>query len=177
MDKKRKTLQEPLTIRGMELKNRICVGPMGNATVAGEGGIVSNAMLEHFRAVAQGGSALIIQGSTSVTNEKRAHVTQTGIWSDRHIEGLARISEIAHAEDSKIILQLEHAGIRSLAEEPFAPSPFTVEGKVCHVMTSEDIRNVQQEYVDAARRAVEAGYDGIELHASHGWLINAFLSP
>lgn len=176
-----KTLADRTTIRTMTLKNRICAGPMGNSTATGEDGIVSDAMVEHFRAVAKGGPALIIQGATSVTMENKAHLTQTGIWSDEHIEGLRRIVDVAHAEDCKIILQLEHAGIRALAEKPFAPSEFTLNNrgvvKECHVMTVDDIHDVQKQYVDAVKRAVCAGYDGVELHASHGWLLSDFLSP
>lgn len=176
-----KTLGESLTIRGMKLKNRICAGPMGNATATGEDGFVSDAMVTHFRTVARGGTALIIQGATSVTNENKAHVTQTGIWCDEQIEGLNRIVEAVHAEDCKIILQLEHAGMRALASEPFAPSPFTLNirgiEKVCHVMTADEIHDVQRLYVDAVKRAVLAGYDGVELHGSHGWMISDFLNP
>ncbi len=177
----KKTIGDPLTIRGMRLKNRICAGPMGNATVAREDGVITNEMVKHFRAVANGGSALIIQGAASVTNENKAHVTQTGIWSDAHVEGLSDLVREVHREDCRIILQLEHAGIRALADEPLAPSPFTLNckgtEKICRAMTREDIRDVQQEYVSAGRRAAQAGYDGIELHASHGWLISSFLSP
>lgn len=176
-----KTLGDRLSIRGMELKNRICAGPMGNATTTGEDGVVSDAMVQHFRAVAKGGAALVIQGAASVTNENKAHVTQTGIWRDEQVDGLRRITEAVHAESCKIILQLEHAGMRALVSEPFAPSPFTLNirgvEKVCHVMTADEIHSVQKLYVDAARRAVLAGYDGVELHGSHGWMISAFLSP
>lgn len=176
-----KTLSDRLTIRGMELKNRICVGPMGNATSTGSDGVVNDAMVKHFRALAQGGAALIIQGAASVTDENKAHVTQTGIWRDEHVEGLSRMTQAVHAEDCKIILQLEHAGMRALAAEPFAPSPFTMKmrgvEKTCHVMTTDEIHDVQKLYVDAAKRAVRAGYDGVELHASHGWMISDFLSP
>ena len=176
-----KTLDERVTIRGMELKNRICAGPMGNATETGPDGVVCDAMVEHFRAVARGGAALIIQGAASVTDENKAHVTQTGIWRDGQVEGLRRITQTVHGENCRIILQLEHAGMRALAIEPFAPSPFTlnVRGteKVCHVMTVEEIHAVQKLYVDAVKRAVRAGYDGVELHGSHGWMISSFLSP
>ena len=176
-----KTLGDRLTIRGMELKNRICVGPMGNATSTGSDGVVNDKMIEHFQAVAQGGAALIIQGAASVTDENKAHLTQTGIWSDEHINGLSTITRIVHAEDCKIILQLEHAGMRALAKEPFAPSPYVMKAwgkeKICHVMTTDEIQVVQKLYVDAAKRAVRAGYDGVELHASHGWMISDFLSP
>lgn len=176
-----KTLADRLTIRGMELKNRICVGPMGNATATGEDGVVNDKMVEHFRAVAQGGAALIIQGAASVTEENKAHLTQTGVWSDGHVEGLSRITRAVHGEECKIILQLEHAGMRALAQEPFAPSPYVMKAwgkeKTCHVMSVDEIRAVEKLYVDAAKRAVCAGYDGVELHASHGWMISDFLSP
>lgn len=178
-----KTLEEHVIIRTTEMKNRMIAGPMGNSTATGEDGVVNDAIVAHFRAVAEGGAALIVQGAASVTNENKAHLTQTGIWSDTHVPGLRRITEAvrAAAPDCKIILQLEHAGIRALATEPFSPSPFTLRirdtEKACHVMTVDDIRDVEQLYINAGRRAEEAGYDGIELHASHGWLLSAFLSP
>ena len=176
-----KSLGDRFTIRGMELKNRICAGPMGNATRTGTDGIVCDEMVRHFQAVAEGGAALIIQGAASVTNENKAHTTQTGVWCDEQVEGLRRITEAVHRKDCRIILQLEHAGIRALASEPLAPSPFTLRirgaEKTCRVMTVEEIHEVQRLYIDAAKRAVWAGYDGVELHGSHGWMISDFLSP
>lgn len=151
---------------------------MGNTTKTGADGIVCDGTVEHLRNIARHRTALIIQGASNISGNYTARGTQTGLWCDEQIEGLRRITDAVHAEGAKIIIQLEHPGIRSMTDAPPAPSPFELvsnEGKrVCHVMTVNEIHEAQQEYVEAARRAVLAGYDGVELHASHGWMIHNF---
>lgn len=177
-----KMIFEELTIKNVVLKNRVVAAPMGTSTRTAEDGFVTDDVVEHFKEVSEGGPGLIIQGATAVDGSNKAHEDQCGVWLDEHVEGLKRITQVVHGNGTKIFLQLEHAGIRGLPEHPFAPSEFTLENrdgskKICHVMTEEEIRNVEDLYAKAAGRAYAAGYDGIEVHDGHGWLLSAFTSP
>jgi len=176
-----KKITDSVTIRSMNLQNRIFAGPIG-AITRSDDGTVSDAMVEHFRTVAANGAGLILQGAMCVSNVHRAHTTQMCLTNDAQIEGLRRITDAVHAEGGKIFIQLEHPGMRALSDAPLAPFPFVMEAeggvkKVCHVMSEEDISFVRQEYISAGKRAILAGYDGLEIHASHGWLPNAFINP
>lgn len=175
----RKKINEPLEIRGMKLENRISFSPITTVVDTDESGIVTSANVEALRRIAKGGTALIFQGATAVSKENRFTLTQAGIWCDEQIEGLRQITDAVHAEGKKIIIQLQHAGIRSCAEKLMCSSDYVLNTRRVRVgkaMTVDEIRVAEQEFIDAAKRAVSAGYDGVELHASHGWLLSDFLN-
>ena len=175
-----KRIGQPFVIRGMALQNRICFAPMTCAVLAEEDGSVGEQSVQIFRQIAGGGAALLIQGSAGVCRGNRAGKKQAGIWEDGQIPGLHRITRAVHGEGKKIVLQLQHAGIRSCSEDPVSPSAFSCRagGRLIrgHEASSEEIRAIRREFADAAVRAVAAEYDGIELHASHGWLLGTFLN-
>lgn len=175
-----KRIGQPFAVRGMTLQNRICFAPMTCALLAEEDGSVGEQSVQVFRQIAAGGAALLIQGSTSVCCKNRARERQAGIWEDGQIPGLQRITAAVHGEGKKIVLQLQHAGIRSYIENPVCSSAFSCKVGGClrdgHEASAEEIRAIRREFADAAERAVAAGYDGIELHASHGWLLGTFLN-
>ncbi|HEY8805228.1 MAG TPA: NADH:flavin oxidoreductase, partial [Clostridium sp.] len=105
---------------------------------------------------------------------------QLGIWEDDQIEGLKSIVNAVHEEDCPIFLQIHHAGVVGISEDPICPSAYEYKSYagsvVGHEMTLEDIKSIQNDFIDAARRAYKAGYDGVELHGCHAYLISQFLN-
>jgi NADPH2 dehydrogenase len=173
-----KKLFTEFQIKNVKLKNRICIPPM----VIGfaEDGFVAPENVERYRELAKGGAGLIIQEATCVNKEGRLSEKQIGIWKEEHIDGLKDIVKAVHEEGSKIFVQIHHAGITGIAEKPLCPSPYEYQGYggsvVGREMTLEDIKTIQYDFIEAARRAQEAGYDGIELHGCHGYLISQFFN-
>lgn len=174
-----KTIGQPLYIRGRKIENRVGFAPMGSAVYTGSG-FITDESIAFYRSVARGGTGLIVQGCAIVAEDVRSKPDQLGIWSDEQIPRLRLMTEAVHGEGKRIIAQLQHCGIRSAQDAPPAPSKVTVEiGKkqvTSREMTVGEIKLSQRQFLDAALRAVRAGYDGVEIHCSHGWLISTFLS-
>ena len=175
-DKGKKTLDQKVMLKTLELKNRISCSPVESCVLTEADGIIRDVSVDYYRAVAKGGAGLIFQGATAVCEYNRMDSHQAGIWSDEQIPGLKRIADAVHEEGGKIIIQLQHAGIRSDAERPLCPSEFVLKDKLGREMTTEEVHTAEQQFISAARRAVEAGYDGVEIHAAHGWLVDEFLN-
>ncbi|MEZ0360456.1 MAG: NADPH dehydrogenase NamA [Hydrogenobacter sp.] len=180
-----------LTIRGVTLKNRIVVSPM--CMYSSEDGFSNEWHLVHLGSRAVGGAGLIFTEATAVEPRGRISPVDLGIYKDEHVEGLKRIVDFCHNFGSKVGVQLAHAGRKAEDYAPWerderkvkgskhaiAPSPIPY-GKDWHVpkeMNEEDIQSVQKAFEEAAKRAVSAGFDIIEVHAAHGYLIHEFLSP
>ncbi|WP_297423634.1 NADH:flavin oxidoreductase [Clostridium sp.] len=165
-------------IKDVIIKNRICIPPMVIALA--NDGYVTTENIERYKELAKGGPGLIIQEATCISPDGRLSEKQIGIWNDDQIEGLKSIVDAVHSEDSKIFIQIHHAGVTGISENPLCPSAYEYKGfnktVIGREMTMDDIKNVQNEYIEAARRAYEAGYDGIELHGCHGYLISQFLN-
>lgn len=176
----KKVLQDHFFIRNTRIRNRICVPPMVCYHWTDDSGIVSDRHVEHYRAMARGGTGLIIQEATCITQEGRLADSQLGIWDDSQIAGLRRITEAVHAEGCPIFVQIHHAGIVGIAEHALCPDAYTLRQggteKTGVKMQQEDIARIQQAFIDAARRAYEAGYDGVELHGCHSYLMCQFLN-
>lgn len=172
-----KKLFTEFKIKNVKIKNHICVPPM----VVGfmDDGYVASENIERYRALAKGGSGLIIQEATCVSSDGKLSKRQLGMWEDGQIEGLKKIVETVHAEDCKIFIQVHHAGLVGISEAPIGPSPYkfsNVDKTVGKEATKEEIKSIQNDFIEAGRRAYEAGYDGIELHGCHGYLICQFLN-
>lgn len=136
--------------------------------------------MAHYISRAIGQVGLIIVEATAVNPQGRISDQDLGIWSDDHIEGFAKLTEQVKAQGSKIGIQLAHAGRKAeLDGDIYAPSaiPFDEQSKTPAEMTTEQIKETIQEFKQAAARAKEAGFDIIELHAAHGYLMHEFLSP
>ncbi len=136
--------------------------------------------MAHYISRAIGQVGLIIVEATAVNPQGRISDQDLGIWSDDHIEGFAKLTEQVKAQGSKIGIQLAHAGRKAELEgDIYAPSaiPFDEQSKTPAEMTTEQIKETIQEFKQAAARAKEAGFDIIELHAAHGYLMHEFLSP
>lgn len=173
-------LSEPLKIKGITVKNRICVPPLVCYGWVGEDGIVTDKNVEHYRAMARGGAGLIIQEATCICPEGRISADQLGIWSDAHIPGLKRIVDAVHGEGVPIFIQLHHAGVIGGLDPVVAPSDYSCLHKGVlkngRALTLEEIHTITRQFIDGARRAYAAGYDGVELHGCHGYLLCQFMN-
>ena len=186
-------LFEPFTVKSITLRNRIGVSPM--CMYSSEEGFATDWHLVHLGARATGGAALVIAEATAVSPIGRITPGDAGIWDDRHVDPLAKINRFIKSQGAVAGIQLAHAGRKASALRPWeggghltngagwqtvAPSAMAFGGalsKVPRALTVGEIASVQAEFVAAARRALAAGYEWLELHAAHGYLAHQFLSP
>lgn len=178
-EKKMKTLFEPWNLKHLTIKNRICIPPMVCYGFSENESYVSPKNIEHYKALAKGGAGLIIVEATCISREGRLSDTQLGIWDDSHIEGLSKIANTVHEENVPVFIQIHHAGGVGINDTLMSSSHYVCEkrGKVLegHEMTLDQIKMVQKQYVDACIRAHKAGFDGVELHGCHSYLMSQFL--
>ncbi len=173
------SLFSPFTLRGLTLKNRIVMSPM--LMYRGqEDGMLNEHLYVHYGARALGGVAMIATEVLAVEPRGRISAKDLGIWSDEQAAGLARLVDFVHSCDTKICAQLAHAGRKShLAETAVAPSAIAYDetlGTPAEA-SADDIAGIVEAYRQAARRAVDAGFDTIEVHAANGYLLHEFLAP
>ena len=175
-------LFEPITIMGLTLKNRLVMPAMGTK-MGIETGEITDRHIRHYTARARGGVGLIIIEHCPVSEGARLTNQQIGLYNDRLIPGLRRLAEAIHAEGAKAVIQLTHAGAKAfssiIGEQPVGPwtvtPPFASE--VPRPLTVAEIKKLVVRFGEAAYRAMEAGFDAVELHGAHGYLLNQFLSP
>lgn len=173
-------LFSPYTIKGMTLKNRIVMAPMCMYSSHHHDGKVENWHLVHYTSRAVGQVGLIIQEATAVTPQGRISDADLGIWHDDQLEGLQTLVASVQQHGAKVGIQLAHAGRKAqLDGDIIAPSaiPFNEQMKTPQEMTTTQIEETIVAFKNGAIRAKKAGYDVIEIHAAHGYLINEFLSP
>lgn len=170
----------PWSLKGKAIKNRICVPPMVCFGWSDESGTVSERHIEHYRAIAKGGAGLIIQEATCVDPAGRLSMDQLGIWEDSQVEGLKKIVDAVHQEGVPILVQIHHAGVISETEDHACPSNYTCVHKGTEkqgrALTVEEIHRIEEEFAEGAKRAWEAGYDGVEIHGCHSYLLSQFLN-
>lgn len=170
----------PIAWGKLQLKNRIVMAPMCMYS-ADEHGFVLPFHFAHYTARAYGGVAMVITEATSVEARGRISAQDLGIYDDRHVVGLKKLMDEVHVAGSLIAIQLAHAGRKSgvKTHTSIAPSAvtFSQDYPVPATMTIADIQEVIHAFGEGARRAQLAGFDGIEIHGAHGYLINQFLSP
>ena len=173
-------LFESITVGGLEIRNRVVMPPMCMYS-ADLGGHASDFHVMHYGARAVGGAGLIIVEATGMENSGRISNHCLGAYEDSHIDGLSRIAAAVKAAGAAAAIQLGHAGRKCTADVPeiFAPSAvaFDDKHKTPKEMTVADIDRIVQAFGDAAARAGKAGFDMIEIHGAHGYLISTFLSP
>ncbi|WRS27219.1 NADH:flavin oxidoreductase [Oscillospiraceae bacterium MB08-C2-2] len=171
-------LFQPLTLRNLTLRNRIAIPAMVVQHWSDDSGCVTEKNIAHYREMAKGGAGLIIQEATCISPDGRLADTQLGIWDDNQIPGLRQITEAVHEFNTPIIIQIHHAGIFGFADETLCPSDIVCtvreQEKRARALTEDELHQIQDAFVAAAERAVAAGYDGIELHACHSYLISQF---
>ncbi|WP_291637751.1 FAD-dependent oxidoreductase [Clostridium sp.] len=172
----------PIKIGNLELKNRFMMAPMENG-LANLGGEVSERMINFFVERAKNDVSIIITGSVGISPEGRGLPSQLSIYDDKFIPGLKKLTNAIHEAGSKIGAQIYHAG-RQASEavtgiQPIAPSaiPCVILGNNPREMTQEDIIETKEKFRKAAERAITSGFDLIEVHFAHGYLIHSFLSP
>lgn len=170
-------LNDPLKIRNITVKNRFAIPPMVCFFRAGENGTVSEFNVDHYRQLAEGGAGLIIVEATAITPRARLHETELGLWEDSQIDGFRRITDVIHANGAKAFIQLVHAGGNGIDPEADAPSTMDYwEGIRGIEMSPETIRKAIDDFVSASLRAKKAGFDGVEIHGCHGYLVSCFFS-
>jgi NADPH2 dehydrogenase len=173
-------LNSTFTLKGLSLKNRIVMPPMCQYSVDAKDGKPNDWHFVHYVSRAVGGTGLIIMEMTDVEPDGRITDYDLGLWSDDHIPAFARTISEVHKYGAKIGIQIGHAGRKAEdAEVPVAPSaiPVSSKFKTPRALTTSETRDMVQKFKEAARRAVEAGVDTIELHGAHGYLIHQFHSP
>ncbi len=184
----------PFKVRGLTLKNRVIVSPM--ATYMAENGVPNDFHLVHLCSRAMGGAAMVGSEMTCVSPHGRITPACPGIWNDEQQAAWKRIVDFVHAHtDAKIALQLGHSGRKGSTRRGWegidlpldsgnwplisaSPLPY-IPGvsQVPREATSEDLRQIKEEFVSAALRGIAAGFDWLELHSAHGYLLSSFISP
>jgi len=189
----------PYTLRSLTLKNRVVVSPM--AQYSAENGRVGDYHLTHLGARALGGAGLVMVEMTSPSADGRITHGCPGLWNDTQTKDFARIVDWVHRQsDAKIGLQLGHAGAKGSTCRPWqgagmdqplpagdlevnwpliaaSVQPYLPDGQVPRAMTRADMDRVKAEFVAATQRAAQAGFDWLELHCAHGYLLSGFISP
>jgi 2,4-dienoyl-CoA reductase-like NADH-dependent reductase (Old Yellow Enzyme family)/thioredoxin reductase len=177
-------LFEPYTIRSLELKNRLICAPC-ERNYANVDGSVTQQYIDYLVERAKGGVGLIIPESMYTDPVGRGHIRQLGIYSDHLIPGLKRMTKAVHQHGAKIASELMFTGREASSYitgfQPVAPSPVACKvlagGDAPRELTKDEIKKLIDDYGEAARRSVEAGFDLVEVHGAHGYIIGQFLSP
>ncbi len=176
----KRLLWEPFQLGKMELRNRIVMPPMVTR-YGDEHGNVTERTLNYYQARARGGASLIIVEATFVHKQGHAFANQLGICDDGFLPGLSRMVEVIHRHGAKAAIQLHHGGrtAKSVLSgvSPVAPSPLPIPGgEMPREITVQEIGDAVASFASAATRAGQAGFDGVEIHGAHGYLIDQFLS-
>lgn len=171
-------LLEPLIIKNLNLKNRVVMPPMCMYSSFNQDGKMNDFHRAHYINRAIGQVGYIIIESTGVTPNGRISADDLGIWTDDFINDFKSLVDSIHQYDAKVAIQINHAGRKSRvlptvssSNKPFGEHPNP------HKLSIEEIEEIIKSFGDAARRANEAGFDALEIHAAHGYLINQFISP
>lgn len=185
----------PLELRSVTLRNRIAVSPM--CQYSSEDGFATDWHLVHMGSRAVGGAGMVMLEASAVTADGRISPQDLGIWKDEHIGDLARIASFIKAHGSSPAIQLAHAGRKASMPPPWAAShefvsssdggwspvwgpsavPFAPGYLTPTALNIDQIEGIVEAFAQAARRALEAGFEIIELHGAHGYLVHEFLSP
>ncbi len=187
-------LFEPLTLRSISLPNRIAVSPM--CQYSSVDGFANDWHLVHYGSRASGGAGLVLTEAAAVTPQGRISSQDLGIWNDDHIEFLTRIVRFISQRGSVAGIQLAHAGRKASTPPPWenrsvtlteaeggwpivAPSaiPFDAGCIIPTALNEDEIKDIATAFVEAARRSLLAGFQVVEIHAAHGYLLHQFLSP
>ncbi len=186
-------LFSPFKVRDIEFKNRVFVSPM--CQYSSDDGMPTDWHLVHLGSRAVGGAALVMVEASAVSPEGRISPWDSGIWGEGHVEAFSRITRFIKEQDAVPAIQLAHAGRKASTDapwrgggpvgeedggwQPVAPSevPFAETSHVPREMDAEEIDAVVDQFVEAARRSLRAGFEVVEVHLAHGYLLHEFLSP
>lgn len=176
------SLFSSFTLKGKELKNRCVVPPMVT-NYCNTDGTVTEKFTAYHEAKAKGGYAMIITEDFAVAPGGKGFKNLPGLWNDGQIPGFAEFTKQIHKYDTVLVAQIYHCGRQTskavIGQAPWAPSaiPCPFSPDMPHEMTIDEIKLTVSQYGDCARRAKEAGFDGVEIHGAHGYLIAQFMSP
>ena len=173
-------LTDSLDVKGLHLRNRLVMVPMVTGLVVGSA--PTEAQIHWYRVRARGGVGLVVVEAAAIAADATLLPFSLGIWDDAQVPGLARLAQGIQAEGVPAVLQIVHGGARAwraeVEAERIGPSPVPImAGPAPREMTEADIAAVIEGFAQAARRARQAGFDGVELHAAHYYLLCQFLSP
>lgn len=192
-------LFQPMSLRGVTLRNRVVVSPMSQ--YSSSEGFVDDFHLVHLGRFALGGAGLVVVEATAVTRQGRSTVGCNGIWLDAHVPGLRRIVDFLRAHGAAAGIQLGHGGPKSSTQRPWhgglslgaadatarrefgwpivssSEEPFDKGWDTPQALSEAELDMLADDYVSAARRSAQAGFDVIEVHCAHGYLLHSFLSP
>lgn len=193
------TLFTPLKVRSVETSNRFVVSPM--CMYSAKDGHLTDFHMVHLGQFAQRGAGMVMVEATAVEPRGRITPEDSGLWQDSQIEPLRRIVDYIHSQNTKAAIQIAHAGRKASTlapwiggtvnkaiaderlggwpEDVWGPStiPFAEDHALPHEVTKGEIEGLVQKFAETAKRAVKAGFDVIEIHGAHGYLISSFLSP
>ncbi len=188
-------LFEPMPLRGVTARNRVMVSPMCQYSVDDRSGRANDWHLVHLGSFATGGAGIVALEVTGVEARGRISPYDLGLWEDAQIEPLARVARFIRAQGAVPAIQLGHAGRKASLERPWlggksiepgeigwrvigpSPIPFDAGYQTPEPLTTEGVRELVAAFAQAAERALAAGFELIELHAAHGYLLHQFLSP
>ena len=175
-----KKLFETTKINQMELKNRFVRSATWEGLANTDGSCTAE-LTDLIVQLAKGQVGLIISSKAYVNPISQSGIRQSGIYDDRLVDGYKEMVEKVHNEGSKIIMQINHAGAKSSVQlskrQPIGPSPIEIKGIMCREMTIRDIFQIIEDFKSAAVRVENAGFDGVQIYAAHGYLLSQFLSP
>ncbi|KUO71544.1 MAG: hypothetical protein APF81_11255 [Desulfosporosinus sp. BRH_c37] len=174
-------LFQPLLVKRVELKNRLVMAPMATrfATFGGE---VTDRLISYYSVRARGGVGLVTVEGATVSPEGRGWKNNLGIYDDKFLPGLRQLADAIHQEGAKAAIQIFHAGRKApvgiIGQQPVGPSPIPcTKGEVPKELSLAEIRRLIDNFGDAALRAKRAGFDIVNLHMAHGYILQQFLSP
>ncbi|NDK30636.1 NADH:flavin oxidoreductase/NADH oxidase [Nesterenkonia haasae] len=188
-------LFEPMTLRGLTVRNRIWIPPMCQYSAFARDGVATDWHLAHLGSFARGGAGVVIAEATSVTAEGRISPEDLGLWNDKQEQALERIVSFVHSQGAAAGIQLAHAGRKASTFGPFTEQSGSVPVEQggwtsvgataepypgldpAQALDIERIGTIVEAFADSAERAVRAGFDLIEVHSAHGYLLHEFLSP
>lgn len=176
-------LLKPLEVGKLTLLNRLVMPPMATSKAEPDGKI-SHGVLDYYNEKSQGGYiSLIIIEHSFIRQDGKASDLQLSVADDSVVEGLKELANIIHSNGSKAVMQINHAGSATSSEvtgsEPIGPSAVANprRGNVPHELSVKEIKDIVNAFKDAAKRVKDAGFDGVEIHSAHGYLLNQFFSP
>lgn len=183
-------LFDPITLGAIPLKNRVALAPMTRSR-AGAGEVINATAADYY--AQRAGAGLVITEATQISRQGQGYPNTPGLFTDAQVAGWRAVIDAVHAKDGRIVAQLWHVGRVSIPDyqpdggQPVAPSPVAAKGQAMkpdfsftpfvtpRALTTDEIAGVVRDYAHAARRAREAGFDGVEIHAANGYLIDQFL--
>jgi len=175
-------LFEPLTIGALTLRNRIVLPPMATSKARPDGSI-SDELLAYYDEKSHGGAlGLAITEHCFISEQGRNRIGQPSVADDAMLEGLMALAGVFHANGVPVVVQISHAGAASVEPDKPLVGPSDVatpmgSGRIPRALTPDEVADIPRQFAAAARRVKDAGFDGVEIHSAHGYLLNQFLSP